>query len=76
MEAEALKAAARLAAKPRAALIAAKRLMKGGRDASLAQMKQEGQVFAELMRSPEAKEAFAAFLEKRKPDFAKARAGK
>ena len=75
LEAEAMKAAGRLAAKPRAALIAAKRLMKGGRDASLAQMKQEGLVFAELMRSPEAKEAFAAFLEKRKPDFAKARAG-
>lgn len=73
LESEALKAAARLAAKPRAALVAAKRLMKGGSDAALAQMKQEGAVFAELMRSPEAKEAFAAFLEKRKPDFAKAR---
>lgn len=75
LEAQAMQAAQRLAAKPRAAVIAAKRLMKGGRDATLAQMQQEAAVFAELMRSPEAKEAFAAFLEKRKPDFAKARSG-
>ena len=30
-------------------------------------------VYRELMKSPEAREAFAAFLEKRPPDFAKAR---
>jgi 1,4-dihydroxy-2-naphthoyl-CoA synthase len=34
-------------------------------------MKEEGKAFADLLGSPEAKEAFAAFLEKRKPDFAK-----
>ena len=73
LEAEALKAARRLAAKPRAALLAARRLMKGPPEAALAQMKQEGAVFADLLASPEAREAFAAFLEKRKPDFAAAR---
>ena len=75
LEAEAMKAAGRLAAKPRAALIAAKRLMKMGvKDRALEQMGREAVLFAELLQSAEAREAFAAFLEKRKPDFAKARA--
>jgi enoyl-CoA hydratase/carnithine racemase len=74
LEAEALKAAGRLAAKPRAALIAAKRLMKtGAKERALEQMSREAVVFAELLQSAEAREAFAAFLEKRKPDFAAAR---
>lgn len=74
LEATALAAANRLAAKPRAATIAAKRLMKAApKEAALAQMGREAVVFAELLKSPEAREAFAAFLEKRKPDFAKAR---
>jgi enoyl-CoA hydratase/carnithine racemase len=76
LEAEAMKAAARLAAKPRAALAAAKRLMKlGVKDRALEQMGREAVLFAELLQSAEAREAFAAFLEKRRPDFAKARAG-
>ena len=76
LEAEALKSAQALAAKPRAALLAAKRLMRGTTEETLAHMDKEGKIFAELMSSPEAKEAFAAFLEKRQPDFAKARAGR
>ncbi len=74
LEAEAMKAAQRLAAKPPKALAAARRLLKGtAPDEALARMKEEGHVFAELLASNEAKEAFAAFLEKRKPDFAKLR---
>ena len=36
---------------------------------------EEAQDYVALMRSPEAREAFTAFLEKRPPDFAKARKG-
>ncbi|MBS0241506.1 MAG: crotonase/enoyl-CoA hydratase family protein [Proteobacteria bacterium] len=77
LEAEALKAAQRLAAKPRTALIAAKRLMKTGvKERAHEQMGRESVLFGELLQSAEAREAFAAFLEKRKPDFAKARGKK
>ena len=75
LEAAAIEAAQRLAAKPRAALLAAKRIMKlGTPEQAASQMEHESKLYAELLASPEAKEAFAAFLEKRKPDFAKARA--
>ena len=62
--------ARKLAAKPLAALIETKRLMKKGQMAQvLAQMSEEGESFARLLQEPAAKEAFTAFLEKRKPDF-------
>jgi enoyl-CoA hydratase/carnithine racemase len=31
----------------------------------------EGEIFGQRLRSPEAREAFQAFFEKRKPDFSK-----
>jgi enoyl-CoA hydratase/carnithine racemase len=73
LEATALKAAHALASKPRAALIAARRLMKGDVSKTSTMIEDEVQEFKGLMQSPEAREAFAAFLEKRKPDFKKAR---
>jgi enoyl-CoA hydratase/carnithine racemase len=47
-----------------------KKLMRAPmREATLAAMKAEGTKFAERLRGPEAREAFQAFFEKRKPDF-------
>ncbi len=64
--------ARKLAAKPMGSLIETKRLMKKGQMAQvLAQIAEEGENFARLLQEPAAKEAFTAFLEKRKPDFAK-----
>ena len=64
--------ARKLAAKPLGALVETKRLMKKGLAAQVqAQMAEEGGSFARLLQEPAAREAFTAFLEKRKPDFSK-----
>jgi enoyl-CoA hydratase/carnithine racemase len=73
LEATALKAARRLAAKPRQALMLSRRLLRQGLPDIGAMIDQEAAAYAILMPSPEAREAFAAFLEKRPPDFAKVR---
>ena len=65
-------AARKLAAKPLGALIETKRLMKKGQAAVVAaQMAEEGASFGRMLREPAAREAFGAFMEKRKPDFSK-----
>lgn len=62
--------ARKLAAKPLSSLIETKRLMKGGQTQQvLDAMVQESGTFARLMREPAAREAFSAFMQKRKPDF-------
>jgi enoyl-CoA hydratase/carnithine racemase len=64
--------ARKLAAKPLTSLIATKRLMKGGdQQAVLQKMDEEAISFGRMLREPAAKEAFGAFMEKRKPDFSK-----
>lgn len=63
--------ARKLAAKPLSSLVETKRLMKKGQQALVLQvMAEEGAVFGRMLREPAAKEAFAAFMEKRAPRFA------
>lgn len=73
LEAAALTAARHLAGKPREAMLAARKLLKGDTTKVSSMIEDEVQVYMKLMPSAEAREAFAAFLEKRKPDFKKAR---
>lgn len=56
-----------LAAKPRAAIAATRRLLRGDRAEVLARMEEESAAFAKALTSPEAKRAFEAFLAKSKP---------
>lgn len=63
--------ARKLAAKPLTSLMTTKRLMKGDQQAVLQKMDEESQSFGRMLREPAAKEAFGAFMEKRKPDFSK-----
>ena len=63
--------ARKLAGKPLSSLIETKRLMKGDTQAVLQKMDEEGKTFGRMLREPAAKEAFGAFMEKRKPDFSK-----
>lgn len=65
-------AALALAALPPESVRLTKRLMKRPHAAAIAdQMAEEIRLFAERLESPEAKEAFTAFFEKRKPDFSR-----
>ena len=62
--------ARKLAAKPARAVLETKRLMKMGNLPEILQrIDEEAQLLESLLREPAAKEAFTAFLEKRKPDF-------
>lgn len=62
----------KLAAQPAAAIRQTKALLRRAQPGAVdATMRMEAEVFRERLLSPEAKEAFAAFLEKRKPDFSR-----
>jgi enoyl-CoA hydratase/carnithine racemase len=70
LRARARAAADAVAARPPAAVTITKALMRDA--AGIAErMDEEGMHFAAQLKSPEAKEAFAAFAEKRAPDFSK-----
>ena len=62
--------ARKLAVKPPSSLAETKRLMKMGTQRQvLEQMAQEGTSFGRMLGEPAAREAFGAFMDKRKPDF-------
>jgi enoyl-CoA hydratase/carnithine racemase len=64
--------AAKLAALPASSLRVTKRLMKSAQaEAINTRMAEENKHFGEMLMAPEAKEAFTAFFEKRRPDFTK-----
>ncbi|WAJ29818.1 crotonase/enoyl-CoA hydratase family protein [Antarcticirhabdus aurantiaca] len=63
-EGAALDAARRLARKPRGALLAARALLRGDPDETVRRIDDEIELFAERLRSPEARAAFAAFLKR------------
>ncbi len=72
LHAQALALAGALAARAPNALRITKALMKDDTPGIAARLPMEGQHFAQLLASPELKEAVTAFFEKRAPDFSKA----
>jgi enoyl-CoA hydratase/carnithine racemase len=70
--AHARRVAERFNALPPGAVRATKQLLRRGRAQAIPEtIAAEGAVFRERLRSPEAKEAFSAFFQKRKPDFSR-----
>jgi enoyl-CoA hydratase/carnithine racemase len=70
--ANALERCRKLTTQPAASLRLTKQLMKRAQQALIREtMSVEADIFRQRLVSPEAKEAFAAFFEKRKPDFSK-----
>ncbi len=69
IEETAIKAATRLGAKPPEALALARDLLRGNAVDISRRVDEEAIAFAARLKSPEAREAFQAFLEKRPPRF-------
>jgi enoyl-CoA hydratase/carnithine racemase len=69
LEDKALATARTLAAKPPGAMRATRKLLRDDRDKVEQALMEEVRQFSERLTSPEAREAFAAFLEKRPPNF-------
>src|ERR1700719_3987850 len=74
LRAKACEAAEALTKRPAGSLSQTKALMRD-MDRIAAQISREGGLFRERLQTAEAREAFAAFAERRKPDFSKMAAG-
>jgi len=66
VEAEAMKAAQTIAALPPEGVAISRRLMKGAPDEIVKRMDEESSAFRQRLASPEAREAFTAFLNRKK----------
>jgi enoyl-CoA hydratase/carnithine racemase len=66
VDAEAVKAAREVAALPPQGVLAARKLLRGSRDAVVARMHEENALFQARLRSDEARAAFEAFLTRKK----------
>ena len=66
LEASALAAAEEIAGKPPEALRIARDLMRGNRDELVARIEEEGRLFRERLTSDEARQAFTAFMSRKK----------
>ena len=66
LEASAMAAAEEIAGKPPEALKIARDLMRGNRDELVARIEEEGRLFRERLTSDEARQAFTAFMSRKK----------
>jgi enoyl-CoA hydratase/carnithine racemase len=71
LESESLAIARRMAQKPASALRATKARVRAGYGDLVGTIAGESAPFSDMVKSPEAQEAFNAFLEKRAPDFSR-----
>ena len=74
LEERVMEAAYKLAALPPEALRLSRGLLRGDEDQILQRIDEEAVLFAQRLKSDEAREAFTAFMEKRPPNFTKSSA--
>ena len=66
VDAEAMKAAREIAALPPGAVAISRKLLRGEPDAAIARIDEETVLFGQRLKSPEARQAFEAFFNRKK----------